>query len=182
MQNRRQIAGGYMLRLIYRHFQTKDSLSQYYDLADVMKVTCKGDQHLSEFTHQWNSTLNGLLYPEQVNAEIRHQLFLKQIRGSQVFKYDLEEHSRMKDDDPNKSYAWLVERVECHIRDERSRTVEHQLGYGGQPHPALAATQEVCRFFYAGGFRKGSECTRSHAIPPGYKPPPPNLAHPSLTL
>ncbi len=173
MQNRRQIAGGYMLRLIYRHFQTKDSLSQFYDFADVMKVTCKGDSHLADFMHQWNTTLNGLLHPEQVPTEVRKALFLKQIISSQVLKYDMEEYSRMREGDPNKTLDWLVERVMDRIKDERSRTVEQQLGYGGQLNPALAATHEVCQFFYAGNCTHGANCRKSHDIPPGYKPPPP---------
>ncbi len=53
-----------------------------------------------------------------------------------------------------------------------TRQVEQQLGYGGQLNPALAATQEVCRFFYAGNCTHGSECRKSHEIPPGYTPPP----------
>ena len=59
------------------------------------------------------------------------------------------------------------------IKDERSRTVEQQLGYGGQLNPALAATHEVCQFFYAGNCTHGANCRKSHDIPPGYKPPPP---------
>ena len=49
IQHKRQIAGGYMLLLIYRYYQMANSLSQYYDFGDIAKVTFRGDPHLSDF-------------------------------------------------------------------------------------------------------------------------------------
>ena len=52
VRHRRQISGAYMLRMVYRRFQTKNSLSQFYDYADLNKVTLKGDAHLGAFLQE----------------------------------------------------------------------------------------------------------------------------------
>ena len=188
VQHSRQMAGGFMLRLIYRHYQTKTSLSQFYDFGDVMKVTFRGDTHLADFYNQWITTLNGLMHPEYLHADVKKDMFLKQIQGSKVLQFDLEYYNRLKDDSPEKSYEWLAERVENRIRDDRTRLVEQQLGYGGHTPAALAATTKgdgkgkgkgksdgsvVCRFHAAGNCRFGDTCSMSHVIPRNYVAPEP---------
>jgi hypothetical protein len=174
VQFRRQIAGGFILRLVYRHFQMTTSLSQYFDFGDVMKVNFRGDPHLAEFYHQWNSVLHGLLHPEQLHPDVRKEMFLKQIKQSTLMKYDLEHYARLPSDHADKSYKWLCDRVEDRLKDERVKVVEHQLGYGSQGGggpPALAAAgggEQVCRFFAAGHCNRGNECRNSHTIPRGY--------------
>jgi hypothetical protein len=171
VQHNRQIAGGFMLRLIYRHFQTKDSMGQYYDFGDIVKVTFRGDQHLEDFWHQWTSTLNGLQFPEQLHEVVRKDMFLKQIKGSTIMKFDLEHYARMKPDDPDKSYEWLTDRVKDRINDNRIKRVEFELGYGG--NPALAGTVVVCKFHAMGSCNRGDACLMSHEIPKGYVVPTP---------
>jgi hypothetical protein len=172
IQNKRQIAGGYILRLIYRYYQMTNSLSQYYDFGDIVKVTYRGDPHLADFYHRWNTTLNGLLHPGQLHIEVKRDMFLKQLLKSTMMKFDLDMYARLPDMDPDKSYEWLCRRVEDRLKDERTKIVEQQLGYGEHfVTPALVGAGEVCRFHYAGHCNRGDSCTMSHVIPAGYVPP-----------
>ena len=65
-----------MLRMVYRRFQTKNTLSQFYDFADLSKVTFRGDPNMNQFLQQWSLTLNGLKNPEHVPDGARLEMFL----------------------------------------------------------------------------------------------------------
>jgi hypothetical protein len=110
--------------------------------------------------------LNGLQFPEQLHEVVKKDLFLKQLKGSTLMKFDLECYSRMKDTDPDKSYEWLSERVKDRCSDNRVNRVEFELGYGG--NPALAGTEKICKFHAMGTCNRGDSCFMSHDIPVGY--------------
>ncbi len=76
--HQRQIAGAFMLRLVCRQFQTKDTLEQFTDIQDLYKVTLKGVLHLPDFLYQWSITLNGMQFPEQLHADAKLEMFYKQ--------------------------------------------------------------------------------------------------------
>ncbi len=163
VQHRRQITGCFILRLIYRRFQTKNSLSQFYDQTDLAKVTLKHDSGMTAFLHDWMSKLNGLEHPEYLHPAAKLELFVKQLRTSQMMKYDMEHYKRLPDGHEDKCYTWLVERIEDRLVEERTRTVESQLGHGGPPPPALAAPEgTICPFNTKGFCRKGAECDMVH--------------------
>jgi hypothetical protein len=164
VKNHRQISGAFMLRVIYRRFQTKNSLAQYYDFSDVQKVTFKNDNNLEGFLQEWRSKLNGLERPEFLHSGARLEMFVRQLKGSALMKYDMEVHKRSDDKDTDRSYALLVLAVEARIREQRNLKVEMQLGHGSASSPpALAAPPgTICRFFTQGTCRKAGECDMIH--------------------
>ncbi len=163
VRHRRQISGAYMLRMVYRRFQTKNSLSQFYDYADLNKVTLKSDAHLEAFLQEWRLKLNGLERPEVLPPAARLEMFVRQLRGSALLKYDMEVYKRLEEPDPSRAYDTLVRNVERIIREQRNLRVQSQLGQGGQSPPALPAPAgTVCRFYTAGTCQKGDRCDMVH--------------------
>ncbi len=159
VQHRRQISGAYMLRMVYRRFQTKNSLSQFYDYADLAKVTLRGDAFLEAFLQEWRLKLNGLERPEVLPPAARLEMFVRQLRGSPLLKYDMEVYKRQDDLDPHRAYETLVRNVERIIREQRTLKVQSQLGQGGGAPPALPAQAgTVCRYYTQGTCQKAERC------------------------
>ncbi len=179
LKHHRQISGAYMLRMIYRRFQTKNSLSQFYDFSDLQKVTFRNDMHLEAFLQEWRSKLNGFEKPEHLPSAARLDMFVRQLKGSALMKYDMEVHKRKEDPDTDRAYATLVHNVEAQIREQRNHRVETQLGQGTHLPPALPAPPgTLCRYFTEGTCRKGDHCDMVHcevtkrAHKPSANPPP----------
>ena len=163
VRHRRQISGAYMLRMVYRRFQTKNSLSQFYDYADLNKVTLKGDAHLEAFLQEWRLKLNGLERPEVLPPAARLEMFVRQLRGSALLKYDMDVYKRLEEPDPSRAYETLLRNVERIIREQRNLRVQSQLGQGGGAPPALPTPAGiVCRYFTTGSCQKGDRCDMVH--------------------
>ncbi len=90
----------------------------------------------------------GLERPEVLPSAARLEMFVRQLRGSALLKYDMDVYKRTEDPDTARAYETLVRNVERIIREQRTLKVQSQLGQGGQPPPALAAPAGTgCRFF-----------------------------------
>ena len=160
---KRQISGVYMLRMVYRRFQSKNSLSQFFDYTDLSKVTLKSDAQLETFLQDWRMKLNGLERPECLPSAARLEMFYRQLRNSTVMKYDIDVYKRMDDQDTDRAYNTLVANVERIIRDQRNLKVQSQLGHGGSAPPALPAPAgTVCRYHTNGTCQKGNACDMIH--------------------
>ena len=106
-------------------------------------------------------------------------MFVRQLKGSALMKYDMEVHKRKEDPDTDRAYATLVHNVEAQIREQRNHRVETQLGQGTHLPPALPAPPgTLCRYFTEGTCRKGDHCDMVHcevtkrAHKPSANPPP----------
>ncbi len=136
----------YTLCMVYRRFQTKNALSQFYAYADLNKVTLKSDAHLEAFLQEWRLKLNGLERPEVLPPAARLEMFVRQLRGSALLKYDMDVYKRLEEPDPSRAYDTLLRNVERIIREQRNMRVQSQLGQGGVSPPALPAPAgTVCR-------------------------------------
>ena len=161
--HQRQISGAFMLRIIYRRFQTKETLAPYYEYNDLIKVLYKSDATMNIFLMDWQSKLNGLQHPEYLHPDAKLEMFLKQVRSSPMMKYDMEHYRRLPEGHLDKTYEWVIGRIHDRLRDERNRVVESQLGHGAPPPPALAAPPgTVCQYFTKGDCKKGAECDMIH--------------------
>jgi hypothetical protein len=126
-------------------------------------VTLKSDAQLEAFLQEWRLKLNGLERPEVLPSAARLEMFVRQLRGSALLKYDMDVYKRTEDPDTARAYETLVRNVERIIREQRTLKVQSQLGQGGQPPPALAAPPgTACRFFNAGECLKGAACDMVH--------------------
>jgi hypothetical protein len=151
-----------MLRMVYRRFQTKNSLSQFYDYSDLQKVTLRNDSMLEAFLQEWRLKLNGLEKPEMLPSAARLEMFVRQLKSSALLKYDMDVYKRADDPDADRAYATLVRNVEAIIREQRNARVQSQLGQGGVPPAMPAPAGTVCRYYTAGSCQKGDHCDMIH--------------------
>jgi hypothetical protein len=80
-----------------------------------------------------------------------------------MMKFDMEHYKRLPDGHADKSYEWLIARIQDRLNDERTLLVESQLGRGAPPPPALAAPSgTVCFYFTKGSCRKEGACDMIH--------------------
>ena len=182
VKHRRQLSGAMMLRIIFRYFQTKLSLTQVFDITDLLKIQYPGDQHITTFYDKWLKTLNGLEDPNSVNEQIKCSLFLKHCEQSELMKSDVDHFKRLPKGHAEKCYDWLLGRMKFRIDELRERRNERALDHNliqdkgkgksqvpGPAMPGATGTPKgglVCPYFAAGNCLKGDSCDMVHPPPP----------------
>ena len=174
VQHKRPLRGRQMLRLVYGFYETKQSLSQVFGLTDLLRVHLVGD-NLEAFINSWLHVLDNLKNPTSISDEAREELFLLQCEKSQKMASDVEHYKRLPAGDRDKSYAFLIERLQTRIKDERERrnrhVLERSLSGAAPPDVALpgATAKPPCRNWKKGSCAAGSSCPFGHD--PKDKPP-----------
>ena len=120
VNHKRPLRGRQMLRLVYGFYETKQSLSQVFSLTDLLKVQPQGD-NLEAFLNSWLHVLDNLKNPSSISDEAREELFLLQCERSKTMTSDVEHYKRLPLGDKDRSYAFLLERLQTRIKDERER-------------------------------------------------------------
>jgi hypothetical protein len=163
-----------MLRLVYGFYETKQSLSQVFGLTDLLRVHLVGD-NLEAFLNSWLHVLDNLKNPTSISDEAREELFLLQCEKSQKMASDVEHYKRLPLGDRDKSYAFLIDRLQTRIKRERERrnrhVLERSLSGAAPPDVALpgATAKPPCRNWKKGSCAAGSSCPFGHD--PKDKPP-----------
>ena len=73
--------------------------------------------NLSVFHNEWNQEL--LRQSEPVTPAVKHLLYLTQVSKHPLMAADMDHYHRQEDDSPEKTYEWLVKRVEAAISRKR---------------------------------------------------------------
>jgi hypothetical protein len=192
VNHKRPLRGRQMLRLVYGFYETKQSLSQVFGLTDLLKVQLQGD-NLEAFLNSWLHVLDNLKNPSSISDEAREELFLLQCERSKTMTSDVEHYKRLPLGDKDRSYAFLLERLQTRIKDERERrnrsVLERSLSGAASPDVALPSIAgdppPPCRNWKKGSCAAGASCPFAHdpkdkppRKPPRPKDPPTALAAP----
>ena len=162
-----------MLRLIYGFFETKQALCQVFGLTDLLRIQLQGD-NLEIFLNSWLHVLNNLKNPASISDEAREELFLVQCEKSRVMVPDVEHYKRLPRGDKDRCYAFLLERLQTRIKDDRERrnrsVLERSLSGASPPDtaaPGPETQRRPCRDWKKGSCKAGASCQFSHDGPQG---------------
>uniref|UniRef100_UPI0025913F09 zinc finger CCCH domain-containing protein n=1 Tax=uncultured Marinobacter sp. TaxID=187379 RepID=UPI0025913F09 len=185
-------SGRTMLCMLFRHFQPNGRSFNTDALLDVYNLTCKGNslEAVERYLHMLDMLLLRCV-GEKPSDDTMCSRFHKQVEHVPDLKRDMEDYSRMDDNDPLRTYEWLRGRcdkaIEIHRAKINRRDYEKGL-QGGKGFGAAGAVLskaelakkkgETCRMFRDNGKCKfGATCYYAHAAagrpPKGPKPPAP---------
>ena len=116
-----QVRGRYVLLMFEDYFKTSEEAGSLYRVEDLLGVYKVGDtvQDLRRFVNKWDATLAGMATAPD-DAVLR-DILLRQIRPSQLLKYDIEVFDRAAERSHEKSYEFLHQSMKNLIDRERLR-------------------------------------------------------------
>ena len=169
-----------MLCVFFRHYEPNRRQFDTDALQDLYDLTIKGGnlEALERYTGQLDA-LRLRCTGEQMSAAILCCRFHRQIEHIPDLLRDMQDYSRMDDDDPRRTYEWL--RMRCDKALEAYRAKSHRIAFvkslkGGGGAGAAAADlskkADVCRMFRdSGKCRFGDTCKYAHAAASVPRPP-----------
>ena len=167
----RPLKGRQALLLIYRYFEINEEAGVIYSITDLMAVRWLGDEKIETFLNSWIAVLSGMR--EEPPLRVKEELFLEQMRKSQVLREEVAHYDRVEKGDPDKTYDFLVKSIRKFLERKRHRQNRQDMVKalsGGQVRPGAAASsgpspdksQTPCSFFQKGTCKKGKDCPYSH--------------------
>ena len=89
-----QVRGRYVLLMLEDYFKTSEEAGSLYRVEDLLGVVKVGDtvQDLRRFINKWDATLAGMAVT--ADDAVLRDILLRQIRPSQLLKYDIEVFDR----------------------------------------------------------------------------------------
>ena len=114
-----QVRGRYVLLMFEDYFKTSEEAGSLYRVEDLLGVVKVGDtvQDLRRFINKWDATLAGMATtPDEA---VLRDILLRQIRPSQLLKYDIEVFDRAHEKSHEKSYGFLHQSMKNLIDRER---------------------------------------------------------------
>ena len=185
-----QVRGRYVLLMFEDYFKTSKEAGSLYRVEDLLGVVKVGDsvQDLRRFVNKWDATLAGMASTPE-DAVLR-DILLRQIRPSNLLKYDIEVFDRASERSHEKSYSFLhhqsmknlIDRER--LRENRNRIAEKNKSgspkdtkaapakgdgrKGRKGSPSRGRSQErgkgdkICYKFRKGQCDKGKNCPYKH--------------------
>ncbi len=165
------VSGRSMLCMFFRHFEPNGRQFNTDALQDLYDLTIKGNN--LEALERYTGILDSLRLRctgEQMSDAILCCRFHRQIEHIPDLLRDMQDFSRMDDDDPLRTYEWL--RMRCDKALEAYRATSHRIafvkslkGHGsGAAAADLSKKADVCRMFRdSGKCRFGAACKYAHA-------------------
>ena len=185
-----QVRGRYVLLMFEDYFKTSEEAGSLYRVEDLLGVVKVGDtvQDLRRFINKWDATLAGMATtPDEA---VLRDILLRQIRPSQLLKYDIEVFDRAHEKSHEKSYGFLHQSMKNlidreRLRENRNRIAEkNKAGVpkdtkaapakgdgrtGRKGSPSRGRSQErggkgdkICYKFQKGQCDKGKKCPFKH--------------------
>ena len=186
-----QVRGRYVLLMFEDYFITPEEAGSLYRVEDLLGIVKVGDtvQDLRRFVNRWDATLAGMATTPE--GAVLRDILLRQIRPSQLLKYDIEVFDRASEKAHEKSYSFLLQSMKNliyreRVRENRNRITEKNKAGGpkdtkaapakgdgrGHPNrkcsPSRCRSQErgkgdqVCYKFQTGQCDKGKKCPFKH--------------------
>ena len=94
-------------------FRTNDKLGHFYGILDLARVQFTTDGEMDMFRDRWDHYVDNMREP--LKDEQLAEILLEQLEKSEVLKPDIDNYKRMKDDDENKTYSYLLESMDRHL-------------------------------------------------------------------
>ena len=167
--------------LVHNWFRLNPDMKQLYSIQDISDIKWMGDDKIFEFLELW----------KQIVANNAVQLTHKQLATILVQKLpvkssaigqDVAYWNRLPEDDPQKSYEYLINSMERHLdrvqmdKNQEARRAALQRGLGTQAlgvNPASGggggggAPKRPCYFFNHGGCKNADgKCRFAHVLVP----------------
>ena len=184
-----QVRGRYVLLMFEDYFKISEEAGSLYRVEDLLGVVKVGDtvQDLRRFINKWDATLAGMAVTPD-DAVLR-DILLRQIRPSQLLKYDIEVFDRAHEKSHEKSYGFLHQSMKNlidreRLRENRNRIAEKNKAGGPKDtkaapakgdgrgnrkgSPSRGRSQErskgdkICYKFHKGQCDKGKKCPFKH--------------------
>jgi len=189
----RALTGREIFFVVQRWYATGKTAERLFNLRDLQAVKVVNG-NLQGFQNSWVMVLSGM--KSSPDADTLEVVYYEAIQGHRGLAEDLAHYNRLEEGSGgDRSYAFLYECVERHLRVTRQAKTREELhrGIGSQPSttPALGAPEKdgkgnkvgdkkgkkgsgksrpssasgSCRFFAQGDCKKGKECPYSHDSP-----------------
>ena len=189
----RALKGREIFFAVQRWYATGKTAERLFNLRDLQAVKVVNG-NLQGFQNSWVMVLSGM--KSSPDADTLEVVYYEAIQGHRGLAEDLAHYNRLEEGSGgDRSYAFLYECVERHLRVTRQAKTREELhrGIGSQPSttPALGAPEKdgkgnkvgdkkgkkgsgksrpssasgSCRFFAQGDCKKGKECPYSHDSP-----------------
>ena len=115
------MGGRLVLFMFDQYFKTSEEAGNLYSLEDLLRVSRhgKGIIDLKRFLNAWDSVIAGMKRPPE--EKVLKDIWLRQVRSCHLLRYDIDTYDRCRDDDPNKSYDFLMRCMRDLIERDRLR-------------------------------------------------------------
>ena len=120
-------SGRSMLRIVFEQYETDVSKGALYSVSDLMQVRVANGtpEALASFASQWAWIETGLT--SDVNDSVKESLFYEQIKSHAALQPELWQYRLAERGSAVKSYQYLRDVVERHIRRSRQETNREQV-------------------------------------------------------
>jgi hypothetical protein len=172
-QKGQQIKGRQILWMICREFDVNTNLGFMYSIEDLSLMPFTSDKDLQGFLNHWDE-ISASIQMDKVEPATLANMFQKKLLGSTIMKPDVTIWRRLKNDDPNKTYAYLRDCVETHLRLDKEdknqdglQAAHRNLGARGNRQDRWQTAAPGKAEKGGGNGNKGGKTDRGSSKPPG---------------
>ena len=180
--------GRQVLFMFDQYFKTSEEAGNLYSLEDLLRVSRHGEGiiDLKRFLNAWDSVIAGMKKPPE--EKVLKDILLRQVRSCHLLRYDIDTYDRCRDDDPNKSYDFLMRCMRDlierdRLRENRERVSKVNASKAPTPKAGAAAPEKrdpkkksapkpkdaeekYCFDFQKGSCTRGANCPYAHRKEP----------------
>ncbi len=106
------LKGRQIIFLLLENFKTFDNSEMVYGFDHLVKCECGTDLHA--FLTQWQNLLDNMC-AAMPTVNLR-DVFYRKIKDVEQLRQDMNRYQRFREDDPDKTYKWLMATVQQEIR------------------------------------------------------------------
>ena len=135
--------------LILQHFKTNPKMGVFYNVTDIGQVKWRGDtpRQVHTFMMIWKYILHNT--KTKIPTDELAEILLTKLEKSNVLKGDIDAYNRMKEDDPDRTYDYLMSSMvryldRCRYHSNRELDLVAIIGeeLGGGSRKGLPATTD----------------------------------------
>jgi hypothetical protein len=110
-----QIKGRQILWMMSREFDVNTDLGFMYSIEDLSLMPFTSDKDLQGFLNKWDE-ISASIEMDKIKPATVAQMFQKKLLGSTILKSEVAVWRRLDKDHPDKTYQWLRDCIETHLR------------------------------------------------------------------
>jgi len=109
------IKGRQIVHMLLAHFKTFDSSEMLYGFDHLSNLVCGTDLHV--FVKGWKNILDNM--NGKIDEANLRDVFYRKIKGHPDLKLDMNVYERFREENPNKTYRYLLDVVQNEINLKR---------------------------------------------------------------